>query len=228
MKRILLAIIAIALLSGNIKAQETNNLNIIEVSASASKEVTPDEIFITILINEKDNNGKISVAQQEKEMIKALESAGIDIQEALTVNDMESTLKKNILKKDNIFVSKNYTLKVNSATTAANAIAALNNLNIARADITRIAVSAELERQTKNQLLKEAAQKAQENAGIMAEAVGCKAGKAVYMQNSYRYNYAANGLLTSTKSANVTEEMPLHITKSNIYIDVHCKFQLLH
>ncbi|MBO5699836.1 MAG: SIMPL domain-containing protein, partial [Bacteroidales bacterium] len=64
MKKILALLIGIIALSGTICAQENQSLNIIEVSATAHKSVTPDEIYLNITINEKDNKGKISVDQQ--------------------------------------------------------------------------------------------------------------------------------------------------------------------
>ena len=90
MKKLFL-IAAIALLNISIiSAQNTTQTpeNFIEVSVRVNKEVTPDEIFINITINEKDNKGKVSVEQQEKAIVQSLEALGIDVKEALTVNDM--------------------------------------------------------------------------------------------------------------------------------------------
>lgn len=238
MKRLFL-VAAVALISASgILAQNTTQQpeNFIEVSVRVSREVTPDEIFINITINEKDNKGKVSVEQQEREMMKALAALGIDVKEALTVNDMGSSLQKYTFKKDNILVSKNYTLKVSSALEAAKAIEALNRLDISRVDMGKASVSDSLEREVKNLLLTEAAQKAQENARILAEAVGSKAGKAIYMQNYYSFDSAANGRVMmkaySTMDAAVeeAEEMPfapIEVSKQNLSINVTCKFQLL-
>ncbi len=237
MKKLFL-ITAIALLNISvISAQNTTQTpeNFIEVSVRVNKEVTPDEIFINITINEKDNKGKVSVEQQEKAMVHSLEALGIDVKEALTVNDMGSTLKTYALKKDNIFVSKNYTLKVSSASLASQAMKALNRLDIARVSMGRVSISDNLEREVKNALLTEAAQKAQENARILAEAVGSKAGKAIYMQNYYSFDSAANGRVmmksyaTMDASAAMVEEesVELEVSKQNVSINVTCKFQLL-
>lgn len=232
MKKTFLIALAIIMGLGAAYAQQNNT---IETSVNVRKEVIPDEIFISITINEKDNKGKVSVEEQQKQMIRALASLGIDTKEALTVDNMGSTLKQNTLRKDNIFVSKRYTLKVSSAKDASNAIQALKEIDIAQTYVSRVAISDSLEREVKNQLLAEAAQKAQENARILAEAVGCKAGKAVYMQNYYSFDTAAGSRMLTVaykaandSSSNMQEEsaQELEVTKKSLSITVNCKFLL--
>ena len=232
MKKTFLIALAIIMGFGAAHAQQNNT---IETSVNVRKEVIPDEIFISITINEKDNKGKVSVENQEKQMIKALSSLGIDTKASLTVDNMGSTLKQNTLKKDNIFISKRYTLKVSAAKDASNAIQALKDIDIAQTYVSRVAISDSLEREVKNQLLVEAAQKAQENARILAEAVGCKAGKAVYIQTYYSFDTAAGSrmLTVAYKAANdssssMQEEsaQELEVTKKSLNITVNCKFQL--
>ena len=232
MKKTFLIALAIIMGLGAAYAQQNNT---IETSVNVRKEVIPDEIFISITINEKENKGKISVEEQQKQMIRALASLGIDTKEALTVDNMGSTLKQNTLRKDNIFISKRYTLKVSSAKDASNAIQALKGIDIAQTYVSRVAISDSLEREVKNQLLVEAAQKAQENAKILAEAVGCKAGKAVYIQNYYSFDTAAGSrmLTVAYKAANdssssMQEEsaQELEVTKKSLNITVNCKFLL--
>ena len=232
MKKTFLIALAIIMGLGAAYAQQNNT---IETSVNVRKEVIPDEIFISITINEKDNKGKVSVEEQQKQMISALASLGIDTKEALTVDNMGSTLKQNTLRKDNIFISKRYTLKVSAAKDASNAIQALKEIDIAQTYVSRVAISDSLEREVKNQLLVEAAQKAQENARILAEAVGCKAGKAVYIQNYYSFDTAAGSRMLTVaykaandSSSNMQEEsaQELEVTKKSLNITVNCKFLL--
>ncbi len=232
MKKIYLFVLISLISVGPVLAQNQNNT--IETSVSLNKEVTPDEIFISITINEKDNKGKVSVDEQEKKMIKTLGSLGIETKGALTVNNMGSTLKENTLKKDNIFISKNYTLKVSTAKMASDAIQALKGIDISKCAIQKVSISDSLERAIKNQLLVEAAQKAKENAIILAEAVGGKAGKAVYIQNYYSFNSASNARLMTVAystarvadSAATEETVELEVTKKSLNITVNCKFVL--
>ena len=79
MKR-LFVLIAAVLSCGLASAQNTGNQNYIEVNGKAEMEVVPDEIYIAITINEKDNKGKVSIDQQEKAMFRSLKSLGIDLE----------------------------------------------------------------------------------------------------------------------------------------------------
>ena len=232
MKKIILIALAVLIGISSVNAQQNNT---IETSVNVRKEVLPDEIFVSITINEKDNKGKISVEEQQKKMIKALSSLGIDTKEALSVDNMGSSLKENSLRKDNIFISKRYTLKVSTAKDASDAIQALKDLDISQAYVSRVSISDSLEREIKNQLLVEAAQKAQENASILASAVGCKAGKAVYIQNYYSFDSAAGSRMITvayaaaknnadTMASETAQE--IEVTKKSLSITVNCKFML--
>ncbi len=236
MKRILFIIIALYCAT-TINAQEVtlqNAQEYVEVSVRVNKDVVPDEIFLNITISEKDNKGKISVQQQETQMIKALDAAGIDVKENLTVNDMTSSLNNRILKKDNALVTKDYTLKVTTAAIAAKVIEALNAIDITRVGINKVSISDSLERDTKNTLLTEAAKKAKENAEILAKAVGSTIGKAIYIQNYYSFDSAANGriMMKSFSAAGASaptvqeESVELQVSKQSLSINVTCKFRL--
>ena len=157
-----------------------------------------------------------------------------DIAVALTVNDMSSNLKKFFLKKDNIVSMKNYQLKLKDAKEVAAIFEALNSINIPDVDIARCAVSPELEQEVKNRLLVAAAQKAKENATILAEAVGSKAGDALFIQNYYNFSQPATakvmsrGALYATAANEEADALPaLEVTKTTISINVTCHFALL-
>lgn len=236
MKKGILIALAILVAAGNLIAQDTSSRDYIEVTVDIEKKFTPDEIFIAITINEKDSRGKASVLEQEKQMMKALSNLGIDVKKKLTVDNLGSSQKNNALKKGNIYVSKNYTLEVNTAELATKAIIALNQLNIARVNIEKITMSEALVREAKDQLLAEAAKKAKENASILAEAAGGKAGKVVYIHNYYSckaFNDARMMKALSNRAIDIVddhiileEESPLQISSQEISIAVTCKFLL--
>ena len=98
--RILRTAAALLLFSANIvSAQEKNFIDTpyIEVTGKAEMEVVPDEIYVGITINEKDNKGKVSVDQQEQEMFKQLKEIGIDVEKDLVVQDMSSDLQSDLV-----------------------------------------------------------------------------------------------------------------------------------
>ena len=70
-------------------AQQSNQPSI-DQSAKAERKVTPDELYISITINEKDTKGKVTVEQQQNAMIKALQALKIDVEKNLTLNFMDS------------------------------------------------------------------------------------------------------------------------------------------
>ncbi len=233
MKRIITCAVILLATIGISYAQESNS-KVVEVHTRVERNITPDEILISITINEQDGKGKISLQRQEEAMIKALKECGIDVAQALKVNDIASTLKTYILKKDDIFLSKEYTLKVKTASQAVNAITSLNNLSIADVQISEIKVSDTLENKIKKELLAEASAACKENAKSMVEAVGSTLGNVVYMQSSISQNYSnARYQVRSSKtmmmmdSSGSFEQVPqLEIAEVPISISVTCKFEI--
>lgn len=235
-KSILAIILCAAMLAGTaaFAQNSTENPNYIEVSARADKQVTPDIIYVGITIQENDSKLKNSLEIKEKEMIKALQGLKIDIEKALTVKDMDSNLKQYFLKKDNILATKSYTLKLNTADQAAAVFDALNSIGISNVALNSTAISPELEKQVKDELLVTAAKKTKENAEILAEAVGSKAGKALYINNYYSFsqpvgaNYALRSMKAMAADGAVEESIPtLEVNKSTISVNVTCRFEIL-
>ena len=137
---------AALLLSAPLFAQEKNFIDqpYLEVNGRAEMEVAPDEIYVRITINEQDSKGKVTVLQQEKDMVRRLKDLGIDVEKKLVVQDMSSDL----FKRKDVSTSKTYQLEVRAA----------------------------------------AAKAAQQNAQVLASALGQKAGKALFVQD---YSYSA-------------------------------------
>ena len=79
MKRWIVAVAALfALLPAAAQMQEAFP-SYIQVYGRAEKEITPDEFYLQIIINERDSKGKISVESQQRGMIAALKRAGVDV-----------------------------------------------------------------------------------------------------------------------------------------------------
>ena len=230
MKR-LFVLIAAVLSCGLASAQNTGNQNYIEVNGKAEMEVVPDEIYIAITINEKDNKGKVSIDQQEKAMFRSLKSLGIDLETDMTVQDMSSDLKTYLLRKDAVMTSKSYQLKVGSAAMLGKVFQALASEGIADARVIRTDVS-NLE-ELRQQVRAEAAKAARMNAETLAGALGQSAGKAIYIQDlSYNARPYSNVMLmaksASADAANGVEEaMPqLEFEKVRIEHSVMVRFKL--
>jgi uncharacterized protein len=114
----------------------------IEVRGTADTLITPDEIYIKILLSEKDTRDRVSLEDQEIKMVNALKSAGINTDTELSTNDMSSNFRIYILKNRDILKSKQYTLKVKDAVTATKVFMQLEELGISNASIERVDYSA--------------------------------------------------------------------------------------
>ena len=81
MKKIIITVLT-TLFVTNIGFSQTKNFidqAYIETSAKVDTLVTPDRIFLTILITEKDTKGKKSVEELENKMAEKLETLGINL-----------------------------------------------------------------------------------------------------------------------------------------------------
>lgn len=114
----------------------------IEVHGHADTLITPDEIFIRIIISERDSRDRQSVEEQESKMINALIGLGIDIDKNLTVNDIGSNFKFYILKSKDVIKTKIYMLKVTDAVIAGKVFEELENLGISNTSIDKVSYSA--------------------------------------------------------------------------------------
>src|SRR5699024_11711269 len=59
-----------------------------EVTGTAMMEVVPDEIYVKIILREKDQRGKTELEQQEKKLFQTLQKVGIDVKKDLAVRNM--------------------------------------------------------------------------------------------------------------------------------------------
>jgi len=238
MKRIcLISLVAAAactaLLASGTKsyAQENSKQNYVEVQTRCEREITPDEIYMNITINEKDSKGRITVEQQEKKMISALKGVGIDVEKNLTVDDMNSDLQKYFLGKNTILASKSYSLKVKDAAELGKAFQSLNDAGISDVNLQKAQVSQALQEKTKNELYAEAAKKSKENAKTMIETVGGKVGKVIYAQtyNSYQRAYSNIALMSKAMAvgnAEPEEETSLQMDKTTVSVTVTFRFAI--
>ncbi len=136
MKKIL--IMAVLLLAGTAAmAQQQAFPSFVSVTGTAERQIVPDEIYLSITIDENSTKGKVTVADQEKKMIPALRNLGIDVEKDLRVGDIAGDLHTYILRKDRVLTTKTYSLKVADATMLTNVFKVLADLGITNANVTR-------------------------------------------------------------------------------------------
>lgn len=147
----------------------------IEVTGVAEKEVAPNEIFLSITINERDSKGKISIDEQQREMLAALKKLGVKADEQLKMVDLTSSY----FKRGNALAKAQYELKLGSAAEVAKVWRALDGLGISQVTVQKVSHS-DLEK-FKAETRSEAIRAARDNARALAEAIDQKAGKCFWI-----------------------------------------------
>jgi uncharacterized protein len=154
--------------------------NYIEVTGSAEMEVVPDQIYLKIILDEKDLKAKSTLEDIEISMIKELGSLDINIKKDLAIIDLSSNFKYYFIKESKIYQSKEYELMVKDAATAGKVIKKLEELGISNVSISRVDHSniKEFQRQVKINAMKIAKEKANE----LVNAIDQSIGRALYIQ----------------------------------------------
>ncbi|MDV7187888.1 SIMPL domain-containing protein [Lutibacter sp. TH_r2] len=160
--------------------------NYIELTGTSRLELTPNEIYLKISINENNKNGKLSVEEQEELMVKTLTNIPITLDNNFKIIDYTSNFRYFFLKKTDIRKSKTYQLKLANGLEVGKVYLALENIGISNISIEKIDHN-ELEKfklETKIKAIKMAKTKAEK----YTEAIGQNLGKAIYIQEVENYN----------------------------------------
>lgn len=226
-KTILLALVALAALPAAAQTQEAFP-SYIQVNGRAEREVTPDEFYLSVVINERDSKGKISVEQQQRDMIAALKRLGVDTGKQLKVANLSSEF----FRKRSSLATAKYQLQLGSAAEVSKVWQALDELGISNVSIQRVTHS-QIE-QFKREVRVEAMRNARENAETLAEAIGQSVGKCfyVYDPNSdaapYYYNNTVmvRSMAKAEMDTAVEEEEPLDFKTIRLQYNLQTKFVL--
>jgi uncharacterized protein len=202
----------------------------IEVIGKAEMEIIPDQIYLNIVINEKDNKGKVVLEQAERETINILKELGIDTKKDLSIKDLSSQFKNYWIKSSQIMTSKEYQLIVSNAQTAGKVIQELEKKGISNVSIEKVDHSKieQFRREVKVKAVKDAKEKASD----MAQAIGQTAGKALYIQEIEYNNYSlAKGIVTGIKIRGVStsneDSVPdIEFEKIRLEYQISAKFEL--
>lgn len=231
MKRTVLAALAIGtaalLIPGKSMSQNVvyeKQPDYVEVSGSSYKLVTPNKIEISISLKESDSKGKISLSSLENTLIGTLKGLGIDPETDLKVTDQSSNYKK----RSDVYQFKDYMLTVQNASMVADVFDRLSAAGISNAEVvnaTRTDIE-EIQKEVKVQAIKNA----QDNARVLAEAVGQTIGKAIFIQDysssPVLYRAAATKTMAGYADANTAEGISLDFKDIRIEQRVTARFLL--
>jgi len=137
MKKLLFTLFALITISSFSQNKNLTDKSFIEVSGQADTLVTPNKIWINVLLMEKDTKGKKSVDDLENEMIQKLQEIGIDTKKNVSINDMSSNFKNYLFKQTDIFKSKSYSIVVTDAETTSKVFIGLEEIGISNVRIEK-------------------------------------------------------------------------------------------
>lgn len=229
MKKMMLVLAALVVVAASASAQQTEAFpSYIEVTGVAEKEVAPNEIYLSITINERDSKGKISVDEQQREMLAALKKLGVKPDSQLKMVDLTSSY----FKRGNALAKAQYELKLGSAVEVAKVWRALDGLGISQVTVQKVSHT-DLEKY-KAETRTEAIRAARDNARALAEAIDQKAGKCFWIadySSPVRTVYAAANLKSRAMVEEasfdaVVEEEGLEFQTINLQHRVQAKFVL--
>lgn len=177
MKRIILLAVVVLLSTSFNVAQALEVQPEISVNGYSEIKVTPDEIFLSITLNESDTKGKVSLEEQRKVMFQALKRLKIDVEEQLKVVDMSN----DFFRRKSSLAATQYELKVTTADEASKVIEALDAVKISNVDVVRVQCSKMEEYRTEAR--KAAIRDAKKKATELAEAIGQSVGACIYIND---------------------------------------------
>lgn len=170
-KLFLFAVVALCFTSINVvQAQMYEPKPAVDVSGYAEMKVTPDEIFLSITLDESDTKGKVTLEEQRKAMFQALKRLKIDVEKQLKVVDMTSDYFR---RKSSLAVTK-YELKVGTADEARRVFEALDAVKISNVNIVRMQCSKleEYRAEARKAAIRNAKMKATELAEAIDQSIG--------------------------------------------------------
>jgi uncharacterized protein YggE len=232
--RTLLFIFFLAVQGYAATAQTKNFIDLpyMEVEGNADTSVTPNEIFIKIVISERDTKDRTSVEELEAKMVAALKALGINTEKDLTVNDMASNFRSHLFKGKDVLKTKQYLLKVANAATAGKVFMELEKLNISNATIDRVDHS-DLEN-IRNVMRTKAVENARMRALALTKPLNQSVGAAINIvddgtqgRRSLSGSVAGIRVRGLATSANAPQELPnIEFEKIPVATNVNVKFVL--
>ena len=230
MKKMMLLATAFVLVALSVSAQQAETFpSYIEVNGVAEREVAPDEIYLSITINERDSKGKISIDEQQRDMVAVLKKLGVKPAEQLKMLDLTSSY----FKRGNALAKAQYELKLSSAVEVARVWRALDELGISQVTVQKVSHT-DIET-LKAEVRADAMRAARDNARALAEAIDQKAGKCFWIadySSPVRTTYAvanmkARGVMEESVSFDaMVEEEGLEFQTINLQHRVQAKFVL--
>lgn len=209
--------------------------DIIEVTGKAEKEITPDEIYVRILLQEKnESREKITIEQQEEKLRTAVANAGIDIKN-LSVSDVNADYMKVRWKTKDVMTQKAYILKTSTPQQLRKLFTELNKMEVKDAGIDHVSHS-KIDSLTKTVRIM-AIKAAKDKAAYLLTAINEKLGSCLVVKEEPASIYINTANISNNSYSNYSggrlaafESTPDDIGFQKIKIDysIYCKFEIKH
>ncbi|KQC32429.1 hypothetical protein AAU57_03110 [Nonlabens sp. YIK11] len=216
----------------SLSAQSKNFIDqpYIETQATVDTLIVPDEIYISIVLDEDDNRNRKSTEELENTLQRVLKSLNIDTEKNLSLLDYSSDFKKYFLSDRKVLKTKMYSLIVADAVTAGKVLVGLEQEGISNVSIFKTSYSKE------NELLfdlkSKAILKAKQNAESMVKPLNQKVGKAIFISDASSVSSALQGKVSgiqirgasSIYGSRASEPIMIDFEKIKFSSDVNVKF----
>lgn len=198
----------------------------VEITTTFDSLVTPNQIFIKIIISDQDSKGQISVEESEKNMVTALQSLGIKTETKLKKTDLTSDSQARLLRKK-LGIKSEYMLEVSDANTVNNVFLKLEELGISKISINRLSHS-EINKITDACRVK-AIEKAKSRAVLLAKSLGQSIGPAIHIvdfDGNSRVSTFAGQIGGNSGMGAPGEEPQIEFRQLKLYATLNVKFLL--
>lgn len=233
MKHLFFALLAFVTINSFSQTKNSIDKPYIEVSGQADTLVVPNKIWINVLLSEKDSKGKKSVEDLEKDMFLKLKEIGINIEKDVTVNDMSSNFKNYLLKQNDIFKSKSYSIIVKNAIETSKVFIGLEKIGVSNVRIEKIEHTDE--KKIKLLINGKAILNAKQTAESFTKPLNQKVGNSIQISNfediSQQLYGRAAGIVVNTgygikryESESTTNEPAIEFEKIKISSSVQVRF----
>ena len=173
MKKIFISLSVVLLMSVialSASAQTTEMIPTVAVNGQSQIRVLPDEIYLSIRLDESDTKGRLTIEEQRRKMFSALKRAGVDADKQLFVQDMSSSY----FRRSRSLAATLYELKLSSADAVRKVFDELDAAGITNVNVTRTSHSDMdgLRRQARQKAIQDAQQRARDLAEAICQSIG--------------------------------------------------------
>lgn len=227
MKKIIFAALTFILFAYTVNAETEKPRRYIEVTGTAELKVIPNEIYLSITLNEADKKDRHSLDKLEHDLVSVVRSLNIPL-ENLSIAGANSKLEKAFWKKTRIYNRKNYILKLTKASTIGALLDKLEKKGISNVHLQRTAHSDMDKFRKKVKIM--AMKAAKDKADYLLEAIGEKTGKPIFIQERNNYSppmYRNVSYAMKSENMAMDKEYNLDFREMKLKFEIFARFEIV-